>query len=107
MERSFIGPRITTIAFVTLMGAFGLNLTAGQFFVPFNSEYGWNITTLSLVVSVNMITWGIFQPLMGKLIDQFGPKRIIASSVGLMEIARASCREGKWKTQETRKEQSK
>lgn len=87
MERSFIGPRITTIAFVTLMGAFGLNLTAGQFFVPFNSEYGWNITTLSLVVSVNMITWGIFQPLMGKLIDQFGPKRIIASSVGLMGVS--------------------
>ena len=87
MKRSFIGSRITTIAFVTLMGAFGLNLTAGQFFAPFNSEYGWNITTLSLAVSINMITWGMFQPVMGKLIDQFGPKRIIASSVGLMGIS--------------------
>ena len=87
MERSFIGSRITTIAFVTLMGAFGLNLTAGQFFAPFNSEYGWNITTLSLAVSINMITWGMFQPVMGKLIDQFGPKRIIASSVGLMGVS--------------------
>lgn len=87
MERSFIGSRITTIAFVTLMGAFGLNLTAGQFFAPFNSEYGWSITTLSLAVSINMITWGMFQPVMGKLIDQFGPKRIIASSVGLMGIS--------------------
>ena len=87
MKRSFIGSRITTIAFVTLMGAFGLNLTAGQFFAPFNSEYGWNITTLSLAVSINMITWGMFQPVMGKLIDQFGPKRIIASSVGLMGVS--------------------
>src|SRR5699024_12631539 len=87
MERSFIGSRITTIAFVTLMGAFGLNLTAGQFFAPFNSEYGWNITTLCLAVTINMITWGMFQPVMGKLIDLFGPKRSIARSVGLMGVS--------------------
>lgn len=87
MKQTFDGNRITTIAFITLMGAFGLNLTAGQFFAPLHEEYGWSITTLSLAVSVNMITWGVFQPLMGKLIDRIGPKILISSSAALMGIS--------------------
>lgn len=84
MQHTFIGPRIVLIAFLTLMGAFGLNLTAGQFFAPLHEAFGWSLTTLSLAVSLNMITWGVLQPVMGKLIDRFGPKPVIASSAGLM-----------------------
>ena len=87
MRQSFLGSKIVIVTFLTLMGAFGLNLTAGQFFAPLNDTYGWNLTVLSLAVSLNMITWGIFQPVMGKLIDRFGPKSIIASSAALMGIA--------------------
>lgn len=84
---NFLGPRVVLITFITLMGAFGLNLTAGQFFAPLNDIYGWNLTTLSTAVSLNMITWGIFQPIMGRLIDRFGPKSVIAGSSLLMGIA--------------------
>ncbi|MDY7042946.1 MFS transporter [Virgibacillus sp. M23] len=87
MQHSFMGNRVILITFITLMGAFGLNLTAGQFFAPLNNTYGWDLTTLSLAVSLNMITWGIFQPIMGKWIDRFGPKSVIASSAALMGIA--------------------
>lgn len=87
MQHSFMGNRVILITFITLMGAFGLNLTAGQFFAPLNNTYGWDLTTLSLAVSLNMITWGIFQPIMGKLIDRLGPKSVIASSAALMGIA--------------------
>ena len=87
MRKNFLGPKVIMVTFLTLMGAFGLNLTAGQFFAPLNDTFGWDLTILSLAVSLNMITWGIFQPVMGKLIDQFGPKSIIASSAALMGIA--------------------
>ncbi|WP_117170052.1 MFS transporter [Paraliobacillus sediminis] len=87
MSKSFLGPKIVMVTFFTLMGAFGLNLTAGQFFVPLNDTFGWDLTILSLAVSLNMITWGIFQPVMGKLIDLFGPKSVIAGSAALMGSA--------------------
>ncbi|SDK36402.1 MFS transporter [Sediminibacillus albus] len=87
MQQSFLGSKVVIVSFVTLMGAFGLNLTAGQFFAPLNDAYGWDLTILSLAVSLNMITWGIFQPIMGRLIDRFGPKSVIASSAALMGIA--------------------
>ncbi|MCQ6275898.1 MFS transporter [Bacillus sp. V3B] len=84
MPQSFLGSRIVFVTFLTLMGAFGLNLAVGQFFTPLNETYGWSLTTLSLGVSLNMITWGVFQPVMGKLIDRFGPKPVIAGSAALM-----------------------
>lgn len=87
MEHSFSGSRIVFITFLTLMGTFGLNLTAGQFFTPLHESYGWNLTTLSLAVSLNMITWGVFQPIMGRLIDRLGPKFVIAGSATLMGVA--------------------
>lgn len=87
MNRSFLGPQIVFVAFLTLMGAFGLNLTAGQFFSPLHAAYGWDLTTLSLAVSLNMLTWGLFQPVMGRFIDRFGPKPVIAGSAALMGIA--------------------
>ncbi|MDA1478085.1 MFS transporter [Bacillus changyiensis] len=87
MLKTFLGPKIVMVTFLTLMGAFGLNLTAGQFFAPLNDTYGWDLTTLSLAVSLNMVTWGIFQPVAGKMIDRFGPKTVIAGSAALMGSA--------------------
>lgn len=85
--QNFHGPWIVAVAFVTLMGAFGLNLSGGQFFAPLAQEYGWGLAALSSAAALNMIVWGIFQPLMGRLIDRFGPKPIIVTSAALMGTA--------------------
>ncbi|WP_208589648.1 MFS transporter [Gracilibacillus suaedae] len=87
MTNAFSGTKMVAVSFITLMGAFGLNLTAGQFFAPLNDAYGWDLAILSLAVSLNMIIWGVFQPIMGKLIDKFGPKSVITGSAALMGIA--------------------
>lgn len=83
----FHGPWIVAIAFVTLMGAFGLNLSGGQFFAPLAQEFGWGLSALSSAAALNMIVWGIFQPLMGRLIDRFGAKPVIVASAALMGTA--------------------
>lgn len=83
----FHGPWIVAVAFITLMGAFGLNLSGGQFFAPLAQEFGWGLATLSSAAALNMIVWGIFQPLMGRMIDRFGPKPVIVASAALMGTA--------------------
>jgi len=83
----FYGARITAIAFVTLMGAFGLNLSGGQFFAPLTEQFGWGLGMLSSAAALNMIVWGVFQPVMGRLIDRFGPKPVIAASAAVMGAA--------------------
>jgi len=84
---AFHGPKIVTVAFITLMGAFGLNLSGGQFFAPLSAEFGWGLAVVSSAAALNMIVWGLFQPVMGRLIDRFGPKPVIAASAALMGAA--------------------
>ncbi|GBF79178.1 MFS transporter [Aphanothece sacrum] len=87
MTRPFLGPSVVGVTFLTLMGAFGLNLTGGQFFTPLSQSYNWDLTTLSLAVSLNMLTWGILQPVMGRLIDRFGAKFVLTGSALLMGVS--------------------
>jgi len=84
---AFHGPRIVAVAFVTLMGAFGLNLSGGQFFAPLSAEFGWGLAAVSSVAALNMMVWGVFQPIMGRWIDRIGPKPVIAASAALMGAA--------------------
>lgn len=86
-DHRFSGPRMVALAFIVLMGAFGLNLSAGQFFAPLRAEYGWPLSTLSLAVAVNMLVWGILQPFMGRLVDRIGARPVITASTALMGVA--------------------
>ncbi|WP_435101162.1 MFS transporter [Arhodomonas sp. AD133] len=83
----FAGARMVTISFLVLMGAFGLNLSAGQFFAPLHDAHGWPLSTLSIAVSVNMLVWGVLQPFLGRLVDRIGPRPVIAASAALMGVA--------------------
>lgn len=83
----FLGPRMTAVGFISLTGAFGLNLAAGQFFAPLESRFGWSLTSLSAVVAVNMLVWGLLQPVAGRLIDRFGPRKVMSASAALMGIS--------------------
>ncbi|MGP3927193.1 MFS transporter [Streptomyces sp. 8N616] len=90
-QPSFLGPRMITVAFVSLTGAFGLNLAAGQFFAPLADRFGWGLQSLSAVVALNMLVWGLLQPVMGRMIDRFGPRIVMTSSATLMGLSYLLC----------------
>lgn len=81
------GARITTVAFVSLTGAFGLNLAIGQFIAPLMDSFGWSLAATSAAVAVNMLAWGLFQPVAGRLIDRVGPRAVMTVSAAVMGLA--------------------
>ncbi|MGH3437713.1 MAG: MFS transporter [Sciscionella sp.] len=83
----FWGPRMVAVAFVSLTGAFGLNLAIGQFFAPLTRQFHWGLATLSGVVALSTVMWGLVQPVMGRLIDSFGPRAVMSASAALMGVS--------------------
>jgi len=60
--------------------AFGL-ASMGLFSDSLATEFGWSRTEISLAVSVMMLSTAVSMPLVGRLVDQVGPKRVLVPSI--------------------------
>ena len=47
------------------------------FFEPIAEESGWSYTQISIGASLRGLEMGIFAPIIGFLVDRFGPRRLI------------------------------
>lgn len=83
----FLGPRITTLGFFVLVGAFGLNFASGQFFVPAGEEQGIGLAAFSAVAALNTAVAGLVQPFLGRVIDRVGARAVIAAGVALLGLS--------------------
>jgi len=47
------------------------------FFEPIRKEFGWSYTQISLAASLRGLEMGIFSPVVGVLVDRFGPRKLM------------------------------
>jgi len=57
------------------VGTVAFGFTA--FFVPIRDEFGWSYTQISLAASLRGLEMGIFAPVLGFLVDRFGPRKLM------------------------------
>jgi MFS family permease len=80
-ERDFryYGWRVVLAACFGVMGGFGslFVYTFAVFVKPLGAQFGWNRESVSLGFAIAAMTVGLTSPLIGRLIDRFGPRRII------------------------------
>ena len=58
--------------------SFGFAATFGIFLSPMSEALGWGRETFSLSVAVQVLAWGIMQPIAGAVADRFGTARVLA-----------------------------
>jgi MFS family permease len=75
----YYGWRVAFAACLGVMGGFGslFVYTFTVFVKPLGAQFGWNRESVSLGFAIAAMTVGISSPLIGRLIDRFGPRRII------------------------------
>lgn len=69
-----------------------VTFTFGVFFKPLSQEFGWSRGQVSLAFSLSLLVMSLLFPLVGRLVDRFGARRVIVPSVflfglGLMSFA--------------------
>ena len=73
--RYFYGWKIVGAAFLSRFSfASGNASVLGLFFTPLNSEFGWSRTAISVVLSMARLFEGLTSPLLGPIIDRYGPR---------------------------------
>jgi len=54
-----------------------VNFGFTAFFEPIREEFGWSYTQISLAASLRGLEMGIFAPVVGFLVDRFGPRKLM------------------------------
>jgi len=58
----------------------------GLFMIPLNEEFGWNRTEVSLALTSFTVALAIAIPYIGKLVDQYGSRKILVPSITIVAV---------------------
>lgn len=80
---------ILAASFLILVIDGGVRFSFGVLIKPLVAEFSWERGPITLAYTINMLVFACCQPLAGKLLDRFGPKRLftvsaLVTSAGLM-----------------------
>ena len=65
-------------------------LSLGLFMKPLSAEFGWERGDISLAITLTALSVSLAMPVAGRLVDRFGPKRILYPSILILGCVVAS-----------------
>ncbi len=87
----YYGWVIVGVALVSMAFWFGFRITFSVFYVALLEEFQWGRGESAGVQSLALITYTLTAPLVGALIDRYGPRRIIVPGILLLALGLMLC----------------
>lgn len=78
---------ILGLCFITLLAAQGVRFSFGAFVTPWEADFGVSRGTVTLISFVSFLLYGVTQPLVGRLADRWGAKRLLLVGVLLVGVS--------------------
>lgn len=87
IRRPFYGWYIVGVAFISLfIGAGTGGFTFGIFLPAMSAELGWSQSSIVAAASISTITAALLGPVLGRVVDQRGPRLVLVLSLILMGV---------------------
>ncbi len=77
---------VATAFFVTMLSV-GSRVGFGVFVLPMSDEFSWNRSTISLAASIGFLVNGLSQPILGRIYDRVGARRVVLVSLTVLGVA--------------------
>jgi MFS family permease len=75
---------VVAVTFVILLVSAGVRAVPAVLMLPLEREFGWQRTTTSAALSVNILLYGITGPFAGSLMARVGVRRVVLSALTLL-----------------------
>ena len=89
--RGFYGWIIVMVALVSMAFWIGIRTSFSVFYVALLEEFSWNRGDSAGAQSLALITYTVLAPLVGWLIDKFGPRRVVVPGILVLFIGLFMC----------------
>jgi MFS family permease len=89
--RGFYGWIIVMVAFVSMAFWIGIRTSFSVFYVALLEEFAWNRGDSAGVQSLALIICAVSAPLVGGLIDRFGPRRVVVPGILVLIFCLVMC----------------
>ncbi|HET7769614.1 MAG TPA: MFS transporter, partial [Chloroflexota bacterium] len=86
--RLYYGWIVAAVTAFSLLVSSGVRSMPGVFVVPLEVDLGWSRPEISFAVSVGLLLYGLAGPFAGRLMDRFGPRRVML--VGILVFGTAT-----------------
>lgn len=81
---------VLAVTFSAMLSAAIIRSAISVFIQPMEAEFGWSRSQISTAVSVSLLGYGAASPVLGRLMDRFGARRILLTSLGVMAAGTAA-----------------
>ncbi|MFI5400198.1 MAG: MFS transporter [SAR324 cluster bacterium] len=85
-RRMHYGWIVAAVMFLTMLAAAGVRSAPGVLMVPLERDLGWSRAIVSLAVSVNLVLFGLVGPFAAALVERFGARRVVLTSLVLLAV---------------------
>ena len=89
--RFFYGYTILLISAISMILIYGIRHSFNVFFQPVLEEFGWSRSSTALILSLNLLVYGILAPISGNFADRWKPKIVMSTGVLILGIGTAGC----------------
>ena len=89
--RIYYGWIIVSVALISMAFWFGIRSSFSIFYVALLEDFPWNRGDSAGVQSMAMIAYTVMAPVVGALIDRFGPRRIVVPGILVLSLGLVLC----------------
>ncbi|WP_433693657.1 MFS transporter [Herbaspirillum seropedicae] len=75
---------VVGVIFLVLLCSAGIRATPSVMILPLEQEFGWNRSTISVVISVNIALYGLIGPFSAAAMQRFGIRRVVLAALVLL-----------------------
>lgn len=89
--RIFYGWYIVILTIITMALIYGVRHSFSVLFDPILDEFGWLRGETAVMLSLNVLIYGLTAPLAGSLVDRWKPMRVIMIGIVILTLATGLC----------------
>ncbi len=78
---------VAAVTFLALLASAGIGATRAVLVLPLEREFGWDLATVSLAFSLNLLLFGLCGPFAGALMTRFGVRRVMLVALSTLAVA--------------------